>query len=227
MLQIGETYRLFGLLCTILMLFFGYSVSTYANQWDAYFQNQLTEPPEQFIVSGLKKVPAAHPGSIAIDLGSGVGHETKVLLDKGYKVFAVDANERALHYMQYLPGISKHKANLKTINSKFENLDFANLPRADLIISSFALPFVSKGNFQRVWGNIAKSIKPGGHVIINLFDAKYSFYNNKHNMSFHSKSEALALFKGFNIIEFRTVRSDSAKAGAKNLYYVIVAQKAK
>lgn len=222
---VGETYRVSGFISLLFILFVGYSSFACANQWDTYFQNQLTEPPEQFIISGLKRIPSAGHGSVAIDLGSGVGHETKLLLDRGYKVFAVDANERALHYMQYLPGISKHKSNLKTINSKFENLNFANLPRADLIISSFALPFVSKGNFHRVWENISNKIKPGGYVIINLFDAKFSFYNNKHNMSFHSKSEALALLKGFKVIEFRTVRSDSEKSNAKSIYYVIVAQK--
>jgi len=195
------------------------------DQWDTYFASKLRNPPEQFIVSGLREIATSGSGKVAIDLGCGIGHETKLLLQNKYKVIAVDANARALHYMMLLPGMAKYKSNLTTINSSFETLNFSNLPQVDLIISSFALPFVPKQDFKRVWQNVIATIKPGGHIIVNLFDPNYEFYNNKDNMSFHTKSAALALFNDFNIIDFRVVKSASLQQGENNLYYIIIAQK--
>lgn len=223
--MVVDTSRLFNYLCAVIIFILAIQWRVaYCNQWESYFSSRIYDPPEQFVVAGLKKIATSGKGKVAIDLGSGIGHETKLLLDKGFKVVAVDSNPLALQYMKHLPGIAKHNTQLKTIPSKFENLNFSSLPRADLIISSFALPFVSQSQFNRVWQKIKANIKPGGYIIINLFDPHYSFYNNKHAMTFHTKDQALNLLKGFKIIEFREVKNN-IQAGAKSLYYVIVAQK--
>ncbi len=206
-------------------LTFGVGVVNAQNHWDEHFQTILDDPPEQFVVSGLNRIGEKGNGKVAIDLGSSVGHETKLLLQKGYKVIAVDSNAKALDYMMMQTGIRQYKPKLTTINSKFESLNFTKLPQADLVVSSFALPFVSRNKFKRVWQDITANIKPGGHIIVNLFDSSFSFYNNKSNMTFHTKSEAKALFTNFKIIEFREVRNDPLKPGTKNHYYVIVAEK--
>jgi tellurite methyltransferase len=218
--------KVFGIISGVLLIIaFGIGRAQAQDHWDSYFQSILVDPPEAFIVSGLQNISENGNGKVAIDLGSGVGHETKLLLQKGYKVIAIDSNPRVYPYMLSQPGISQYKSNLQFIGSKFENINFEKLPRTDLVISSFALPFVSKHHFNRVWQNIVATIKPGGYIIVNLFDSKFSFYNNKYQMTFHSKNEAKALFSNFKIISFREMRSDPLKPGNQNHYYVIVAKK--
>jgi SAM-dependent methyltransferase len=216
----------FTIVCFLFFIFsFEIQAQSTSHHWDEYFQSQLHSPPEKFIISGLQKISGSGVGKTAIDLGSGVGHETKLLLQKGYKVIAVDGNPRALQYMQLLPGIQKYKPNLTTINTKFEKLIFKKLPQTDLVISSFALPFVPKREFNRVWQDIVASIKPGGYIIVNLFDPRFSFNNSKDQMTFHTKNQALALFANMKIVEFREMRNDPLKGGAANHYYVIIAKK--
>lgn len=227
-MKVVETSRWGTFLGFILIMLFTAGVAKANNvSQDQFFKNILLDPPEQFVVSGLNKIPNSGHGKIAIDLGASVGHETKLLLQKGYEVIAVDSNARALQFLMLQPGIVKHKSKLKTINAKFEHINYSKLPQSDLIISSFALPFVPKKDFPRVWQNITSSIKPGGYIIINLFDPSYTFYHNQQDMTFHTKNEALALFNNFKIIEFREMRSDPLKPGSDNHYYVIVAKKLK
>ncbi|MGD9591496.1 MAG: class I SAM-dependent methyltransferase [Candidatus Berkiella sp.] len=212
--------------CLMLVLFSSLITSlAKANSEDRYFQSIMHAPPEEFVVMGLSKIPGNGTNKVALDLGSSIGRETKLLLQKGYHVIAVDNNARALQFMKSQSGISKYKSNLKTVNASFENLDFKKLPKSDLVISSFALPFVPKSQFNRVWQELTASIKPGGHIIVNLFDPIYQFYSNNNEMTFHTKSQAQALFHNFTIIEFKAMRSDPLKPGSKNHYYVIVAKK--
>jgi SAM-dependent methyltransferase len=221
-----ENSRLISYLGFFYIMFFALGISHAQNgSQDEYFRSILLNPPEKFVVSGLNKIPNSGSGKIAIDLGSSIGHETKFLLQRGYNVIAVDSNSRALQFMMLQPGMTKLKSKLTTINSTFERLDFSKLPQSDLIISSFALPFINKKDFNRVWNDITSTIKPGGHIIVNLFDPGFTFFNNKYDMTFHTKNEAKALFSNFKILEFREMRNDPLKPGSKNHYYVIVARK--
>jgi SAM-dependent methyltransferase len=223
-MKVVEKSRLMTLLGFIAILFCTVNIA-FANQWDHYFQSISHKRPEPFIVSGLKKIPDQGNGKIAIDLGASIGHETALLLQKGYKVIAVDSNAYAFKYMLQQPGIAKYQSHLTTINTSFEHLDFSTLPKSDLVISSFALPFVGKSDFNRVWNNIAATVKPGGYVIINLFAPGFTFPNTQKDMTFHTKQEALALFKNFKIIEFREMRNDPRKPGKDKHFYVIIAKK--
>lgn len=220
-----ENNRLIRYFCLSILLFTcAITHAQGANNQNEYFRSIKHTPPEKFVVSGLQKIPNNGNGKIAIDLGSSIGQETKYLLKKGYNVIAVDSNAEALNFMKSHI-VSQSASKLKTINAKFERLDFKKLPQSDLIISSFALPFIPKKNFNRVWQDITASIKPGGHIIVNLFDPGFTFVNKKVDMTFHTKKQALALFGNFKIIEFREMRNDPLKPGSKNHYYVIVARK--
>lgn len=124
------------------------------------------------------------------------------------------------------PEITKYKSNLKTIISDFETLNFSKLPDTDLIVAMFALPFVSEKKFNTFWQNLINKLKTHGYFIGNLFDPKFNVFKEKDrkNMTFHTKSEVLELFKNFNIILFKEVKipSESSKL---DYYYEISAQK--
>jgi SAM-dependent methyltransferase len=204
--------------------------NTKENRWETYFKRKVYDPPAGFVVDGVKFIqsnPQGGQGKIAVDLGSGVGHETLFLLKFGYKVIAVDSEEVSFKYMMELPDIQKYSQNLTTIISTFENLNYLTLPPTDLVIASFSLPFVPERDFSKVWLNIVNTIKPGGYIIVNLFDSDFSFFDKRFrpNMTFHTKEKAMELFSQFNIIYFKEVTAEALKPGTQNHYYVFIAKK--
>jgi len=197
-------------------------------RWDKYFKRKMFDPPVGFVVEGLKRVPKYPQGQVAIDLGSGVGHETMVLLRNGFKVVAVDSDANSFKYMMKQRDIGQYQNQLTTVVSEFENLNYDALPQADLIIASFSLPFVSKDKFETVWNKIMNKLKPGGYFIGNLFDPGFTYFGERFRpkMTFHNKEQAIHLVnKDFKIIDFKAVHVDSLKKGTKNYYYVFVARK--
>jgi len=194
--------------------------------WSAYFNKKMHDLPSEFVVAGLKKL-SQQGNKIAIDLGAGVGHETLLLLQKGYNVIAIDGEQNAFEYMNLQPGIQKFHANLRTIVSSFENIDYTTLPAVDLVVASFSLPFVAKKDFETVWTNVVNKIKPGGYFIGNLFDPGFTFFGEKFRpkMSFHTKEQAFNLFNRFTIVEFKEINAPSINDGTYHHYYVIIAKK--
>ncbi|MCS5711572.1 methyltransferase domain-containing protein [Candidatus Berkiella aquae] len=195
--------------------------------WEAYFKAKLRDPPTGFIVDGLNAIQQNSPNKIALDLGCGVGHETLQLLQRGYQVVAVDSQAEAFEYMKQQPNILQYQGNLRTIVSTFEKLPFSELPQVDLVIASFALPFMKTQDFNPTWQKIVEKIKPGGYFIGNFFAPDFSFFAEKFrsHMTFHSKAEAMALLNGFEIVGFQEVNVPGTKPGTMNHYYVFMGKK--
>ncbi len=195
--------------------------------WEAYFKAKLRDPPAGFVVEGLNAIQHNSPHKVAIDLGCGVGHETVQLLQRGYNVVAVDGQAEAFDYLKQQPNIGPYLGNLRTIVSSFEKLNFSELPQADVVVASFALPFMRASDFNGTWQKVVAKIKPGGYFIGNLFAPDFSFFADKFrgSMTFHSKPEALALFSGFEMLGFQEVKAPGTKPGTINHYYVFIAKK--
>lgn len=196
-------------------------------RWDAYFKRKLNDPPTGFVVEALKSIPQQGQGKVAMDMGSGIGHETLLLLKEGYRVLAVDSQAVSFEYMKKLPGITPYQQNITPMTVRFQDLDFSSLPPLDMVVASFSIPFVSEADFNTVWNNVVNKIKPGGYFIVNLFDPEFTYFEQKFrpHMTFHKKSDAMALFKGFKIINFTEVKMPSLKPGTRNYYYAFVAKK--
>lgn len=93
------------------------------NPWDRYFHKKLSDPPRDFIVAQLNTIPIPSSDEVAIDLGSGVGHETYLLLQKGYSVIAIDNQKIAFDMMLKRPEIIPYKDHLKTYEVSFEKIE--------------------------------------------------------------------------------------------------------
>lgn len=195
--------------------------------WEAYFKAKLRDPPAGFVIEGLEAIQQKNPHKVAIDLGCGVGHETLQLLQRGYQVIAIDGQAEAFEYMKQQPNIGPYLGNLRTVVASFEKLNFNELPSADLVVASFALPFMRATDFNSTWQKVVAKIKPGGYFIGNLFAPDFSFFADKFrgSMTFHTKPEALALFHGFEVVGFQEVKAPGTKPGTMNHYYVFVAKK--
>jgi tellurite methyltransferase len=198
-----------------------------SNRWESYYINKLNEPAREFIVQALKTIPNPKSDEIALDLGAGVGHETRLLLEKNYNVIALDKEKIAFDFMFKRPEIAQYKDRLKTIVSSFEDLDFNLLPDLDMVIASFSMPFVNPKNFEDFWTHLVDKIKSNGYFIGNTFDPGFTTFNEKDRsvMSFHTKQQTIDLLKKFTILSFKEVKEASKSLGKYVHHYEIMAQK--
>ena len=181
------------------------AMSCQANKWQKYYQNKLKEPPRELLVKalGLMNIDSsAHPR--AIDLGAGVGNETLLLLKSRFLVTAVDNNALAIEMLRNRPGMQEHLRNLTTMESSIETLDWSKLPKSDLMLASFALPFVAPKNFSGVFNGIKNNLKPRGYFVGHFFDPSYIGFPEKErvHMSFQTKQQVFELFKDFEMLYF-------------------------
>lgn len=220
--------KLITIIVLVLLFLAVFYYFTKPGRWELYFKNKLHEPVREFVVDALQKISNDNAtGKLALDLGAGVGHETLLLLEKGYNVIAVDGQKEAFDFMLQRSEIKQYQAHLKTVISDFETLDFDSLPDVDLVVASFSLAFCKPAFFDTFWSNVMRKIKPGGYFIGNTFDAGFTAINKKDRpgMTFHTKAQTEALFKNFNIMSLQEVKNEGKVVGAFDHYYEVVAQK--
>lgn len=222
----GLTKLIFPALFALFVVFIGLWIFK-PNPWDNYFRKKLNDPPRDFLAKGLHNIPSLSSTQVAIDLGAGVGHETYLLLQKGYNVIAIDNQKTAFDIMLKRPEIIPYKDRLTTYEASFENIDFQKIPSADIVIASFALPFCKPDQFNQFWDKVSHQIKPGGYFIGNTFDPGFTAFkdNTRKNMTFHTKTETISLFKEFNILKFKEVKNPAAQKGLFDHYYEVIAIK--
>lgn len=209
---------------TILLIKLNRSEPFYSNKWEPYFRTMLKEgAAKEYIVQAFKIIPNPKSGEVALDLGAGIGHETLLLLEKGYNVIALDKQKIAFDLMLQRSEIRKYKDHLKTIISSFEDLDFNLLPDLDIVIASASIPFINPKNFDKFWTHLVAKIKSGGYFIGNIYDPGIvgTFNEERSAMTFHTKQQAINLFEKFTILSFKEDKEATDEYGK----YEIIAQK--
>ena len=110
-----------------------------------------------------------NPSMSLLDAGCGNGRNLVYFLRKGYRTFAVDADERAVTYVRELA--TQLAADLPKEN--FLVAEVAELPfdnhRFDLVISSAVLHFAKdEAHFNRMLDQMWRVLKPGGMFFARL-----------------------------------------------------------
>jgi SAM-dependent methyltransferase len=134
----------------------------------------------------------------ALDLGCGPGREVVVLLQRGFRVQAVDpyrsmidATSRAV--MEHAPS---RLGRLRLDCARIEELAPA-LPRAefDLVHAGFVLPFVESASFADAFRSIAASMQEGGMFVGQFFGPDDEFVREAAPgaMTSHTREEVDAL----------------------------------
>ena len=113
------------------------------------------------------------PGK-AVDLGCGAGRDTVELLKNNWNVLSIDKEDTE--------SIIRGQLTQKELeNFKFEKCFFGEmkLPKVDLIIANFSLPFAKKELFSDIWKNITDSLSKGRIFCRELFGNKRYMGKNK------------------------------------------------
>ncbi|HJN21224.1 MAG: class I SAM-dependent methyltransferase [Alphaproteobacteria bacterium] len=164
-------------------------------RWKRYYASTSERPPRKTLLLALERFRAEGlHGGCAIDLGCGSGRDTIALLRLGWRVLAIDAEPEAFAALGAREDLPVDAA-LETRINRFEDED---LPPADLINSSFALPLVPPQDFPRLWQNICGALRPGGRVSTQFFGPKDEWHGDP-TITFHTRAEAEARLDGLEV----------------------------
>lgn len=162
--------------------------------WTGYYDAQAGRAVRPVVLQALALRGDAPPG-LAIDAGCGEGTETRHLLVNGWRVLAIDADPAAEARVR--AGLTAGQlARLSFRLARFE--DLGELPAADLVYSTFALPFCDPSAFPALWSGIRASLKPGAWFAGELFGPHDSWFGRA-DMNFHTSDEVHALLAGLAV----------------------------
>ena len=137
------------------------------HDWTDFLEATTSRGPLEYFHSAMAFVDG-HKGAgrQAIDLGCGGGADTRLLLARGWRVFAVDAEPRALLLLEEATP-EHHRDRLDIAIGQFHEVD---LPQADLVYAQFSLPFAG-GHVDESVDKALAAIVPGGAFVGQFFGA--------------------------------------------------------
>ena len=172
--------------------------------------SSLKLPPAQTVLQAVNFFDIGHE-KCAVDLGCGAGADTLYLLNEGWSVYSVDKELYALEELKL-----RWPSPALTISQQiFENLQ---IPQANLINASFALPFCLPEHFNHCWSQIQDSLSLRGIFCGHFFGERDS-WSTRNDMTFHSKSALLELLKDFEIKWQLETEKDGRTLGGEHKHW--------
>ena len=144
------------------------------------------------------------PG-FAVDLGCGQGRDTFAMLERGWRVLAIDAEAEAIERLRARAG---DEPRLETQVASFAEAEW---PAADLVNAGFALPFAAPELFDDVWRRVVASVRPGGRFSGQLFGDRDEWAADP-ELTFHTREQALVLLEPFELERFDEEDADGKTA---------------
>jgi tellurite methyltransferase len=144
------------------------------HDWTDFLEATTSRGPLEYFHSAMAFVDG-HKGAgrQAIDLGCGGGADTRLLLARGWKVLAVDAEPRARLLLEESTP-EGHWDRLDITIGQFPDVD---LPPAALVYAQFSLPFAGD-RFDAAIDNALSAVVSGGAFVGQFFGANDDWAND-------------------------------------------------
>lgn len=157
----------------------------------------------------------------AIDLGCGSGNESVYMSKRGIRVLSIDRQLNKDFILNRLN--DNEKKNVSFLESSFENVE---LPKTDLLIAFFSIPFCNPKDFDTLWDKIYNSINDNGYFVGQLFGDRdaWNEVDSINTFSIEKVKDYLKLYEVITLKEIEYVRERDNK---KWHYFDIIAQKRK
>jgi trans-aconitate methyltransferase len=193
-----------------------------ASDWTKYYEAAGHEP-RSTLVDAIERFDEEEPRErFAVDLGCGAGPDTAELLRRGWRVLAIDGQAEAIGRLLGREDLSRRDfLRLETRVSPFQDAEW---PEADLVNSSFALPFCPPGAFPALWQRLIVSLPPGARFSGHLFGDRDG-WSDEVDMTFQTRQEAEALLAPLEVERFDELEEDGKTATGKpkhwHVFYVV------
>lgn len=189
--------------------------------WADYAERTAGRKPLPFFETAIA-VTGGNDGAgrLVLDLGCGAGVEVRAFLERGWDVFAVDAEPRAVEVL--LEGMpEEHLSRLRTAVGRFSEVD---LPRADLVYASLSLPFAG-AEFDESVAAALEAVAPGGWFVA-VFLGPNDTWASDDGVAIVDKSTLHRLLRGFEDITVAPSEFDGGSgAGPKHWHWYVVSAK--
>jgi len=180
--------------------------------WADYYRENEGREPRALLLEVLDSFEL--PGE-AVDLGCGAGIDTLAMLERGWQVFATDAEDEAIQRTRgRVP--PELQLRLQTLVTPMEDVE---LPAANLVWASFSLFFCDTPRFADVWASIGRAIVPGGRFAGQLLGDRDTWAPDE-DISAFSEAQARALFDGWTLERFEEEENDGEACDGPKHWHV-------
>lgn len=217
-------------ICAMFSFFVNFSEivdAVESRNWESYYQNtaNINTPHKTLLIAQKSFQSENKLTGTAVDLGAGTGRDTVFLLQQGWSVLAVDAQQLSIAIILsridplFLP-------KLDVMEKPFSEMVLPD--NLDLINASYSLPFCNPQEFPQCWEIITEQLSIGGRFSGQFFGEKDEWASNP-NLTIHSYERMIDLFKDRFIIEYLQIEDGPAPCGNGKIkhwhVYHIVAKK--
>ena len=201
----------------------------FEHRWSSYYKVVADRPPRETLTKALGFFAAEADlktdknRRFAVDLGCGNGRDTAELLQRNWRVLAIDGQAEAIEQLRQRPDLNR--TYLEARVQKFEDLTLP--PEVDLVNASFCLPFCPAEHFSELWEVIVNSLKTGGRFSGQLFGDRDSWAALS-NILTQTRSQVEELLQPFIVEFFEEEEHPGKTALGEDKYwhlYQIVARK--
>lgn len=183
------------------------------SHWRAYNAGQRGRAVRPLLVDALTHVGCRRNG-VALDLGWGAGVETMWLLERGWTVHALDADEHSLAALEQAVTDAETRSRLHTGTVNLN--DLPTLPAADLVYAGYTLPFTGPTSFPRTWRTVRAALAPGAVLAVNLF-GEHDSWAADGSGTFLTEADCRALLSDLDMLRFDVEDEDgTAFSGPKH-----------
>lgn len=185
-----------------------------------YYQNSIKrDKPSRLLADFFRlKLDKNLKEKNAIDLGCGAGNDSIFLLEKGFKVTAIDSEPQVSEIL------SKRVKNTQNLNVVIDDFSKVKLQKTDLINANFSLFFVKK-DFKLFIKNVLDNINKNGYFVGNFLGKEDDWKKSKTTVE---KDELRNYFSKFKILYFSEEKYYKDSLTKKNKFwhvYNIIAKK--
>lgn len=201
------------------------NMNDHDHDWGEFYCSAISKQhPSPGLLKALQllyeETTVSLPGH-AIDLGCGLGRDTKRLLAEEFSVLAVDANEYVIDKLR----ASVDSKLLRTQVASFENTDWSP---TTLINAALALPYCPREHFAFVWSQILASLIPQGVLVADFFLLRPGQSRDEPMVQSFSKEELTNFLSALDVHfyqEWQNMFVDATGNHVKRLACTVIAQR--
>lgn len=188
--------------------------------WSPFIAKTSGQPPKPNYLNAVERFSTTGD---AVDLGFGAGNEVLDLLERGWRVHAIDSDPTAVTTLRDRASgwLTVDDPPLRVTQAE---LDGDDLGSVDFIHAQSSLFFTGPDRFDAVWRSIRTALRPGGRFAGNLLGPRDSWADTD-SVVVHTRVEVDELLSGLEVEHFAEQDEDGkTMMGEKHwhAYYLIV-----